>query len=535
MGFDIGGTKCCVNLAKVSYGVELLDNISFPTESTKGYEHVKKRLFESAWEILERNNTAVDQLLAVGVSCGGPLDSRRGVVLSPPHLPGWDEIPITKHIQQEFHVPAFLQNDANACALVEWKLGAGYGTRNMVFCTMGTGFGAGVISEGILLRGASDMAGEIGHVRLDKEGPVCYGKAGSVEGFCSGEGIGLQARAFTLEQLKKGKKPAWTADGIPLDEIDAGIIAQYANKGDADAIHIYEQVGDRLGRALSIIVDMFNPEKIVIGSIFARCENLLRPSMERAMKEEALAHSLAACQVVPAKTGENLGNLASILAACYELGIDVVPAGHTVKEGVLSHYKRLFKRYPVLEPLKKNIMDAFNILLHTYRSGGKLLVYGNGGSAADADHIVGELMKGFYLKRPLEQPLKAKIGELGERLQSALPAIALTQHLALSTAFMNDVDPSMVFAQQVLGYGRAGDTMISISTSGNAVNVVNAVQVAKALGIKIIALTGENGGKLGPLSDVLINVPGTITADIQELHMPVYHTLCAMLEAEFFG
>lgn len=535
IGFDIGGTKCAVNLADVSDGIKLLDKISFPTESPKGYEYTKKRLFEAAWEIMRRNHTGADRLLAVGVSCGGPLDSRKGIVLSPPHLPGWDAVPLTEHIEDEFGVPAFLQNDANACALVEWKLGAGSGTKNMIFCTMGTGFGAGIIAEDVLLRGANDMAGEIGHLRLDREGPVGFGKAGSVEGFCSGEGIGLQARMYTEEEMKKGRKPAWVADGIAIDGINAGIISQYAHKGDPDAVYIYERAGDRLGRALSILVDAFNPEMIVIGSIFVRCEKLLRPSMEKAMREEALSHALEACRVVPAKTGEQIGDLASIMAACYGMGIDAVSAGFPETEGAARHYNRLFERYPALAPLKGSVLDAFNILRRTYRSGGKLLVCGNGGSAADSDHIVGELMKGFYLSRPLKQPLMDRIGEAGARLQSALPAIALTHHTALSTAFLNDVEPSMVFAQQVLGYGRAGDTLLCLSTSGNSANVVNAARVARAAGMRIIALTGETGGRLAEVSDILLNVPGTVTADIQELHLPVYHTLCAMLEEEFFG
>jgi len=534
LGFDIGGTKCAVNIARVIDGIELLDKTVFATESSKGYDYVKNCLFSAAYELLERNGLTVRQLLAAGVSCGGPLDSRRGVILSPQHLPGWINIPITRHMEEEFGVPAFLQNDANACALVEWKLGAGKRARNMIFCTMGTGFGAGVIVEGTLLRGTNDMAGEVGHIRLDGDGPVVYGKAGSVESFCSGEGIGLLAKSYTEKQLEAGKRPAWIADGITLEKIDAAVIARYANLGDADAINIFNFVGDKLGRALAILVDAFNPELIVIGSIFVRCENLLRPSMEKAMKEEAISYALEACRVVPAKTGEAIGDLASIMAACYELGIDAVPVVCSKQEKVQKHYDRLFERYPSLTPLKDKVANAFKILLRTWRSGGKLLVCGNGGSAADADHIVGELMKGFYLKRPLPRELAGKLGGLGECLQAALPAIALTQHMALSSAFLNDVDPQMVFAQQVLGYGKAGDTILCISTSGNSVNVVNAARLARALGLKVISMTGENGGCLAELSDVLLNVPGGVTADVQELHLPVYHTLCAMIEAEFF-
>jgi len=534
VGFDIGGTKCAVILASVGNGIRIIDRIAFPTEAEKGYEQAKNKLFSAAWEILKRNNLSIKSVAAMGVSCGGPLDSRKGIILSPPNLPGWDEIPFARLLTEEFGVPAFIQNDANACALVEWKLGAGRGTRNMIFLTMGTGFGAGIISEGVLVRGASDMGGEVGHIRLEDDGPIGFGKAGSIEGFCSGGGIGRLAQIMTERMIREGNTPAWIKDGIKMEEISAKVIAQYANNGDENAKRIYNVVGEKLGKALSIFIDMLNPEKIVIGSIFVRSENLLREAMERVISREALAHSRRVCSVVPAETGEALGDLASIMTACYEMGIDPVPVPPESDEMVLYHYNRLFERYPDLSGLKDNIMEAYTALWRTYRDKGKLLVCGNGGSASDSEHIVGELMKGFYKKRPLGEQISKIIGYESRYLQEALPAIALTGHTSLSTAFMNDVDPDMVFAQQVYGYGRKGDAFLGISTSGNSKNVVNAAKVAKALGLTVIALTGPKGGELGEICDVLINVPGDTVAEIQERHLPVYHTLCAMLEEKFF-
>lgn len=533
VGFDIGGTKCAVNLASVTNGIELIDKISFPTEAQKGYEHVKEKLFASAWDIIKRNNLSKKNLLAIGVSCGGPLDSRKGVILSPPNLPGWDNISFAQILTEEFGVPAYIQNDANACALVEWKLGAGRGTSNMIFLTMGTGFGAGIISEGVLIRGKNDMAGEVGHIRLEDDGPVGFGKKGSIEGFCSGGGIAKLARSITEQMINAGNPPAWIKDGIKVEEISAKIIAEYANNGDEDAKRIYKIVGEKLGKALSIFIDMLNPEKIVIGSIFVRCENLLRESMEETIKKEALIHSQEVCSIVPAETGEKLGDLASIMAACYEMGIDPIPLP-TEDQNVMYHYDRLFERYPQLELLKDNIMDAYRCLLRTYINQGKLLVCGNGGSAADSEHIVGELMKGFYKKRPVDGEMFKLTGEDSKLLQGALPAIALTGHYALSTAFANDVEAQMVFAQQVYGYGRKGDALLAISTSGNSANVVKAARLAKDMGLKVIAMTGVKGGKLAEICDVLINVPAENTADIQEYHLPIYHTLCAMLEEKFW-
>lgn len=201
---------------------------------------------------------------------------------------------------------------------------------------------------------------------------------------------------------------------------------------------------------------------------------------------------------------------------------------------MVDYVKRLTDRYPALETVGDEVRKAYEILRRSYEEDGKLLVCGNGGSASDAEHIVGELMKGFYKLRPLNSEERATMGEISEYLQGALPAIALTGHPALSTAFLNDVNPEMVFAQQVYGYGRKKDVLMAITTSGNSKNVLNAVRVAKAKEMKVIGLTGRDGGRLKALCDVCIIVPGNVTADIQEYHLPVYHTLCAMLEENFF-
>lgn len=192
----------------------------------------------------------------------------------------------------------------------------------------------------------------------------------------------------------------------------------------------------------------------------------------------------------------------------------------------------LYTRYPVLESCRNDIDSALQALIACYDRGGKLLCCGNGGSAADCDHIVGEMMKGFLLLRPVDDEKIPK--DLRSRLQGALPAIALTTHSALSSAFANDVDPSMIYAQQVYGYAREGDIVLGLSTSGNAENVVNALTVAKAAGAVSIAMTGSSGGKLGEIADIVIRVPEAATYRVQELHLPIYHALCAAVEAHYF-
>ena len=202
----------------------------------------------------------------------------------------------------------------------------------------------------------------------------------------------------------------------------------------------------------------------------------------------------------------------------------------------------LIKRYPILERVREDIEAVYGILERCYENGGKLLIAGNGGSAADAEHIAGELMKGFVKRRPVTEEMKEALEkadpvrgkELSEKLQGGLPAIALVDHAALSTAFANDVDGMLSYAQQVNGYGKPGDVFLGISTSGNAENVMYAAVTAKAKGMKVVGLTGKDGGKLAGIADAAVIVPEMETYKIQELHLPVYHALCLMLEHRFY-
>lgn len=214
-----------------------------------------------------------------------------------------------------------------------------------------------------------------------------------------------------------------------------------------------------------------------------------------------------------------------------------------MKKNVKKEFEELFERYPQLESCRKDILKAYNTLLKAYDNQNKLLIAGNGGSAADSEHIAGELMKRFKVMRPLDKELSEKImkidPERGERLvknlEMPLRAVPLTSHIAITTAYMNDADATGVFAQQLLGFGDEGDVFLAISTSGNSENIISACVVAKALGIKIIGLTGQKESKLSKISDICIRVPETDTFKIQELHLPVYHCLCLMLESHYFG
>ena len=313
IGIDIGGTKSAVVLARVS-GDEIcmLERVAFATADCAS---TIDKFFFSIGEILKKRNLGASDIEAVGISSGGPLDSQRGVIMSPPNLIGWDDVHITKIFRQRLGVESYLQNDANACALAEWKFGAGRGARNMVFMTFGTGLGAGLIINGRLYSGSNGNAGEVGHIRLERFGPVGYGKKGSFEGFCSGSGIAQLAKLKAAELFQSGTSCAYCRNIDDIDKISAKTVAEAANLGDETAKEVYRISGEYLGRGLSIVIDLLNPEVIVIGSIFARSEALLRPSMEAAIKREALVQSARVCKIVPAKLGEDIGDYAALSVA----------------------------------------------------------------------------------------------------------------------------------------------------------------------------------------------------------------------------
>lgn len=303
LGMDIGGTKCAVVISEKS-GNSVKDKIRFETKVERGWKTVVDDLINSAVEIMERNGITSDDVLACGVSCGGPLDCEKGIIMRPPNLPDWDNVPLADIVKERLGIPCKVRNDADACALAEWQFGAGKGTKNMIFLTFGTGMGAGLILDGKLYSGTSGTAGEVGHIRLDADGPVAYGKAGSFEGFCSGAGIAAM-----------GKKMLSIYNGttsIPYDNVTAKTIADAAATGDKLANAIYRRCGEKLGLALSILIDILNPERIVIGSIFQRSGHLLIDSMNEVIKKEALAIPAGCCQIVPAMLGDDIGDYAAI-------------------------------------------------------------------------------------------------------------------------------------------------------------------------------------------------------------------------------
>lgn len=282
MGIDIGGTKCAV--IRGNEEGKVLEKHLLPTRNR---EETIEEIFSHAHRLW------TPQTVSIGVSCGGPLDAQTGRILSPPNLPGWDDVPITQMLSKAFNVPAYLQNDANACALAEWRFGAGRGCSHMVFLTFGTGLGAGLILNGKLYSGGCGMAGEAGHLRLFSQGHIGYGKAGSYEGYCSGGGIAQYGMGSARE------------------------LAVRAAAGDKKALAVWADTGKYLGRLLSLLIDLLNPERIIIGSIYVRAGQFMQEAMMDVLREETLEKSLAACQILPAQLKEALGDIAALSVAMH--------------------------------------------------------------------------------------------------------------------------------------------------------------------------------------------------------------------------
>lgn len=303
IGLDIGGTKTAV--VEGTRQAEILQRVQFATRPERGLQPVLADLLAALDEVRGCARRRGRKVTAISVSIGGPLDIERGIIYSPPNLPGWDAVPLKEPLAAHTGLPVYVEHDGNAGALAEWFFGAGQGARHLIFLTMGTGLGGGLILNGQLYRGASDMAGEVGHLRLREDGPVAYGKAGSWEAFCAGPALARLAQQLYRERL----------GGATTPEVVALALA-----GDADAIEVVRQVGDDLGRGLALLVDMLNPERIIIGSMAVRLGELVLGPAREALRREALPRAVEACQVLPAVLGERIGDVASLCAAIVAKG-----------------------------------------------------------------------------------------------------------------------------------------------------------------------------------------------------------------------
>jgi glucokinase len=302
LGLDIGGTKTAV-VGGDRQG-HILRRAEFATRAARGFKPVFADLCEHLQRVCAQAKAAGENLVAVSVSIGGPLDIEQGIIHEPPNLPGWVDVPLKTLLAERTGLPVYVEHDGNAGALAEWYFGAARGARNVIFLTMGTGLGGGLILNGQLYRGTCDLAGEVGHVRIAESGPVAYGKAGSWEAFCGGAGIARLAAA---------RFPArWSAEGVTTRRV-----AELALAGDADALTVVHEAGRYLGRGLAVLLDVLNPEVVVIGSLAVRLGELVLAPARAELGREALPAAVAACRIVPAALGERLGDVAALCAAIH--------------------------------------------------------------------------------------------------------------------------------------------------------------------------------------------------------------------------
>jgi glucokinase len=307
LGIDVGGTKTAVLLA--ARPPEALGRIEFATLPEQGPERALQLIVESARSLLAQHGVGVK---AIGVSCGSPLDRVKGIIQAPPNLSTWVDVPLRSLLEEAFDAPCQVENDANAGAVAEHRFGAGVGTEHMVFLTLGTGLGAGIIANGGLYLGAGGDAGEIGHVRLSPTGPVGYHKAGSIEGWSSGGGIAQLAAQMLARAGRSSRLHA-------VEIVTARDVGLAAQAGDAVARSILRRSGERLGQTLAMLMDVLNPQRIVLGGLAWRMGEPFMAPMRRVMEREALPQTLHACEVVPAALGEKIGDVA---AMCVAMGLE---------------------------------------------------------------------------------------------------------------------------------------------------------------------------------------------------------------------
>jgi glucokinase len=501
IGLDIGGTK--IAILEGSFAAETLQRREIPTRAQDAFDVTFERMLTEVDAVLKSAQSTGHHISAISVSVGGPLKIEEGIILAPPHLPNWVNVPLKSLLAQRYGVPVFVEHDGNAGALAEFLFGAGKGLSNIIFLTTGTGLGGGIIIDGHIYRGTTDTAGEVGHVRLAEEGPVEYGKAGSWEAFCSGSG---------MVKLAHSMFPGHYAEALTTREL-----VHKALGGEAEAVQVIRKSGEWLGRGLAILVDMLNPQMIVLGSLGGALGDMFIQPAREVVKLESLAQPAEACQIVSAELGARLGDVAALVAAIYAMrqsaemlsASSLKPAGAfgVALEDSVRVQARLSEVAEVIEQSAQSICRALV-------DGRKVIVFGNGGSAAQAQHLAGEL-----------------VGKYGP-VRKSLPSIALTADSGVVTCIANDFGYDHVFSRQVEAFAQPGDIVIGITTSGRSANIIQALDAGRERGAVTIALTGERG-LVGSSADFVVPVPSNSTARIQEGHAFIVHYWCDVIDAQF--
>ena len=308
VGIDIGGTKLATVVADKDGNI--LQKVRKPTESEKGAHHAVQLLLEMVDEAIDLAGLRREDILGIGVSCGGPLDTKTGIIYSPPNLPGWDALPLKEMIESEFHIPTVIENDANASALAEARFGGGRGYDYVLYMTMSTGIGGGIIADGEIYHGANDSAGEVGHQILLPDGPLCgCGQYGCLEALCSGPAIARRAQEAIADQPHT--KILALADG-QIDSVRSEHVLQAARDGDALAIALVEETAYYMGWGIANLVNILNPQIVLLGTIAVAAGDLLLDPIRRTVTEMAMQRPLEIVKIMPAELGDSIGDLAAI-------------------------------------------------------------------------------------------------------------------------------------------------------------------------------------------------------------------------------
>lgn len=493
LGFDVGGSKIAV--IEGDYQANVYARTTIAAEALHPFERAFAAMVAAAQTLIGQAAAAGRQVTALSVSIGGPLDIAQGIIKSPPNLPGWDDIPLKALLEKQLNLPAYIEHDGNAGALAEFLFGAGVGLQNVIFLTLGTGLGAGLILDGRIYRGTTDTAGEIGIIHMTDDGPVAYGKAGTWEGVCSGAG---------LIKLAHRRYPGRWPEAVTTRELIAEALA-----GGAEAGALVTEMGEWLGRGAATLVSTLNPQRIIVGTLGVVLGEALLAPARRVLAEDGLPIAAAACAIVPSALGDRLGDIAALIAAidARRTGSALLPLG---ADGLRAG---LIVRQRVLETLLPTIQAAGDVIIQTLRAGHKLLVCGNGGSAAEAQHFVGELVGRYKAER------------------SPLPAITLSVDPSVVTCIGNDYSYDEVFARQVRALAQPGDLCVGLTTSGRSRNVLQAFAAAREKGALTLALTGLHGLQGGGTVDYLVAIPSDVTRSIQEEHLAVIHSWCDAIDA----
>jgi glucokinase len=518
LGLDIGGTKLAVGVVTPDGATHGL--VVEPT-ARGDWRGTVRQLFDLGHRAIER--AGLGAVRAVGIGCGGPLDAAAGVLLCPPHLPGWIDVPIGRLAAEEFGVPSALQNDATAAALAEYRFGAGRGTRTMLYLTVSTGIGGGAVIDGSLMRGAAGNGGEFGHVTVHRGGRLCScGRRGCVEAYASGTSIAERAREALLAAGSPDGTPGASSSLSLVTSVTAADVSAAAAAGDPIAHAVWTETVDLLGSAVTDLVNVFEPDLVVLGGGVTRAGAMLLDPVRDQVAREAMGPAAGAARVALAGLGDLVG-VVGAAAVAVDLPntamTDMIDIGTTATENgqmpdwLETHLDEHAAVAEAMAPLAEDIRSVGALVCDRFARGGTVYTFGNGGSAADAQHFTGELI-GHY-----------------KRDRRPLPAVTLSTDATAMTCIANDYSYEDVFKRQIEALAGPTDLVVAFTTSGRSPNVVAGLAAAQAKGATTLLFAGGDGGPARVHADHTLLVPSKSTPRIQEMHTLMLHVISEMVDA----